>query len=68
MIACFVLLAEAMVGVARDRRARLARELVAVARLIVMAYAVVGFAARREWHDERFRRLYLATTRERPSR
>ena len=33
--------------------------------LIVIAYLVVGFAARNEWRDERFRKLYLATTRER---
>jgi adenylate cyclase len=33
--------------------------------LIVTAYLVVGFAARREWREERFRRLYLSTTRER---
>jgi class 3 adenylate cyclase len=31
----------------------------------VLGYLVVLFAARREWSDERFRRLYLATTRER---
>ena len=29
------------------------------------AYVVIGFAARREWRDERFRHLDLATTRER---
>jgi adenylate cyclase len=33
--------------------------------LIVTAYLIIGFAARREWRDERFRRLYLSTTRER---
>jgi class 3 adenylate cyclase len=33
--------------------------------LIVAAYLIVGLAARREWRDERFRRLYLPTTRER---
>jgi class 3 adenylate cyclase len=33
--------------------------------LIVMAYLVMGVAAQREWRDERFRRLYLPTTRER---
>ena len=31
--------------------------------LIVTAYAVVSYAAHREWHDERFRALYLPTTR-----
>ena len=33
--------------------------------LIVAAYVIVGLAARREWRDERFRRLYLPTTRAR---
>jgi class 3 adenylate cyclase len=31
----------------------------------VLAFLVVGFAARREWRDERFRGLYLPGTRER---
>jgi class 3 adenylate cyclase len=34
--------------------------------LIVAAFLVILFAAQREWKDERFRRLYLPTTRERP--
>jgi class 3 adenylate cyclase len=33
--------------------------------LIVCAYLVIGIAAQREWRDERFRDLYLPTTRER---
>jgi adenylate cyclase len=33
--------------------------------LIVTAYAVVSYAAHRQWRDERFRALYLPTTRER---
>jgi class 3 adenylate cyclase len=33
--------------------------------LIVLAYLIIGFAVRREWRDERFRDLYLPTTRER---
>ena len=33
--------------------------------MIVLAYLLIGFAARREWRDERFRDLYLPTTRER---
>jgi class 3 adenylate cyclase len=33
--------------------------------LIVLAFLVVGYAARREWHEERFRQLYLPGTRER---
>jgi class 3 adenylate cyclase len=33
--------------------------------LIVTAYLVIGFAARHEWREERFRHLYLSSTRER---
>ena len=33
--------------------------------LIVTAYAVVSYGAHRQWQDERFRGLYLPTTRER---
>jgi class 3 adenylate cyclase len=33
--------------------------------LIITAYLVIGLAARREWRDERFRHLYLSSTRER---
>ena len=33
--------------------------------LIVLAYLVIGFAARREWREERFQELYLPSTRER---
>jgi adenylate cyclase len=33
--------------------------------LILTAYLVIGLAAHREWRDERFRHLYLSTTRER---
>jgi class 3 adenylate cyclase len=33
--------------------------------LIVTAYLIIGLAAQREWRDERFRHLYLPTTRER---
>jgi len=33
--------------------------------LIVLAYALVSYAAHRQWQDERFRGLYLASTRER---
>ena len=65
VIACFVLLAEAMIGVAlTGERAWHASWWVWHA-LIVTAYAVVSYAARRQWRDERFRALYLPTTRER---
>ena len=33
--------------------------------MIVLGFVLVGFAARREWRDERFRTLYLPSTRER---
>jgi adenylate cyclase len=66
LIACFVLLTEAMVGVAvtGERAWHASWWLWHI--LIVLAYVLVGFAARRQWHDERFRPLYLETTREHP--
>jgi class 3 adenylate cyclase len=65
VIACFVLLAEAMLGVVTTgERAWHASWWVWHA-LIVTAYAVVSYGAQRQWHDERFRGLYLPTTRER---
>jgi class 3 adenylate cyclase len=65
VIACSVLLAEAMVGVATTGERAWHASWWEWHALIVVAYLVVGFAARREWRDERFRQLYLATTRER---
>jgi adenylate cyclase len=65
VIACFVLLAEAMVGVALTGERSWHASWWEWHGLIVCAYVVVAYAARREWHDERFRGLYLATTRER---
>jgi class 3 adenylate cyclase len=65
VIACFVLLAEAMVGVAVTGERDWHASWWEWHALIVLAYLVVGYAARREWRDERFRHLYLATTRER---
>jgi class 3 adenylate cyclase len=65
IIGCFVLLAEAMFGSA------LVTERVWHASwwewhgLIVIAYLIVLFAARQQWSEERFRHLYLGTTRER---
>jgi len=65
VIACFILLAEAMLGVAMTgERAWHASWWVWHA-LIVAAYAVVSDSARRQWRDERFHGLYLPTTRER---
>jgi class 3 adenylate cyclase len=65
VIACFVLLAEAMIGVALTGERAWHASWWEWHALIVTAYAVVSFAARRQWHDERFRALYLPTTRER---
>ena len=65
IIACFILLAEAMIGVALTGERAWHASWWEWHGLIVTAYAVVCFAAQRQWHDERFRGLYLATTRER---
>jgi class 3 adenylate cyclase len=65
VIACFVLLAEAMIGVALTGERAWHASWWEWHGLIVTAYAVVSFAAHRQWHEERFRSLYLATTRER---
>jgi class 3 adenylate cyclase len=65
VVACFVLLSEAMIGVAVTGEREWHASWWEWHGLIVTAYLVVGLAARREWRDERFRRLYLPTTRER---
>ncbi|HXV03783.1 MAG TPA: adenylate/guanylate cyclase domain-containing protein [Gaiellaceae bacterium] len=65
VIACFVLLSEALVGVALTGERKWHASWWEWHGLIVSAYLVIGLAARREWRDERFRRLYLSTTRER---
>jgi adenylate cyclase len=65
VIACFVLLSEAMIGVAVTGERKWHASWWEWHGLIVTAYLVIGFAAHREWRDERFRHLYLSTTRER---
>ena len=65
VIACFVLLAEAMIGVALTGERAWHASWWEWHALIVTAYAVVSYAAYRQWRDERFRGLYLPTTRER---
>ena len=65
VVACFVLLAEAMIGVAVTGERKWHASWWEWHGLIVTAYVIVSVAARREWRDERFRRLYLPTTRER---
>jgi adenylate cyclase len=64
IIACFVLLAEAMVGVIVTGERNWHASWWEWHGLIVTGYALIGFAAHREWRDERFRHLYLSTTRE----
>jgi adenylate cyclase len=64
-IACVLLLSEAMIGVAVTGERKWHASWWEWHGLIVTAYLIIGFAARREWRDERFRRLYLSTTRER---
>ena len=65
VIACCVLLGEAMIGVAVTGERNWHASWWEWHGLIVVAFLVILFAAQREWRDERFRRLYLSTTRER---
>lgn len=65
VVACFVLLSQAMIGVAVTGERKWHASWWEWHGLILAAYAVVALAVRREWADERFRRLYLPTTRER---
>ena len=65
VVACFVLLSEATIGVAVTGERTWHASWWEWHGLIVTAYLIVGLAARREWREERFRRLYLPTTRER---
>ena len=65
VIACFLLLSEAMIGVAVTGERKWHASWWEWHGLIVFAYLIIGFAAQREWRDERFRALYLPTTRER---
>ncbi|HEY3727405.1 MAG TPA: adenylate/guanylate cyclase domain-containing protein [Solirubrobacteraceae bacterium] len=65
VIACFVLLAEAMIGVATTGERSWHASWWEWHALIVLAYVIIGFAARREWREERFRHLYLPSTRHR---
>jgi adenylate cyclase len=65
IIACFLLLSEALIGVAVTGERKWHASWWEWHGLIVSAYLIIGFAAQREWRDERFRHLYLPTTRER---
>src|SRR5512132_2014408 len=65
VIACFLLLSEALIGVAVTGERKWHASWWEWHFLIVTAYLIIGFAAQRQWRDERFRDLYLTTTRER---
>ena len=65
VIACFALLAEAMIGVAVTGERKWHASWWEWHGLIITAYVIIGVAVRREWRDERFRHLYLPSTRER---
>jgi adenylate cyclase len=65
VIACFLLLSEAMIGVAITGERKWHASWWEWHFLIVLAYLIIGFAVRREWREERFRDLYLPSTRER---
>jgi class 3 adenylate cyclase len=60
-----VLLAEAMIGVALTGERAWHASWLEWHALMVLAFVIVGVAARREWRHERFRTFYLASTRER---
>jgi adenylate cyclase len=64
VVACFALLGEAMIGVALTGERKWHVAWWEWHALVVVAYALVFVATRREWRDERFRRLYLPGTRE----
>jgi hypothetical protein len=65
VIACFVLLSEALIGVAVTGERKWHASWWEWHGLIVTAYLIIGIAAHREWREERFRHLYLPTTPER---
>jgi class 3 adenylate cyclase len=65
VIACFLLLSEALIGVAVTGERKWHASWWEWHGLILTAYVIIGLAARREWRDERFRHLYLPSTRER---
>ena len=65
VIACFLLLSEAMIGVAVTGERKWHASWWEWHGLIVSAFLIIGYAARREWREERFRDLYLSSTRER---
>ena len=65
VVACFTLLAESMFGSALVGERTWHASWWEWHLLIVTAYGVVLYAAHHQWREERFRQLYLSTTRER---
>ena len=65
VVTCFILLAEALCGSALVGERTWHASWWEWHGLIITAYLVVLFAARRQWSDERFDQLYLTTTRQR---
>ena len=65
VVACFVLVSEALVGSALVGERTWHASWWEWHALIVTAYLIILFAAHNQWRQERFRQLYLPTTRER---
>ena len=65
VVTCFILLAEALFGSALVGERTWHASWWEWHGLIVTAYVVILYAARRQWAEERFHRLYLTATRQR---
>jgi len=65
VVTCFTLLAEALLGCALVGERTWHASWWEWHGLIVTAYVVILYAARRQWAEERFHRLYLSATRQR---
>jgi class 3 adenylate cyclase len=65
VVACMILLAEAMLGSAAVGERTWHASWWEWHGLIVSAYVIILYAAHRQWREERFRNLYLPTTRTR---
>ncbi|MBN1097390.1 adenylate/guanylate cyclase domain-containing protein [Blastococcus sp. TML/C7B] len=64
VVVCYVLLAEALLGVAAAGERKFHPSWWVWHAIIVAGFLLVFAAARREWREERFRPLYLPATRE----
>ena len=65
VVTCFILLAEALFGSALVGERTWHASWWEWHGLVVTAYVVILYAARRQWAEERFHRLYLTATRQR---